>query len=220
MEFKSDPNDINKETNPSHIDFIGATCQEKLDFSLTLNRQLQLRSLAITGLKQERLECLCTALEDEHTYLELCSTVKRYEDSKQYQILPVDWCVPCIMHLHNRIVEKILLILIKKGYNKQTNKEQKEAFISAIESTMKSCVLGFKYNETNWSVPLNEGKADIASAISLTNMKSKKVIALIHLLIADVFDNDIEDWELLAEKWKNVVNCFTQLDKLTNSQVQ
>ena len=130
LEFKSDPNDINKETNPMHIDFVGVTCQEKLDFSLNLNRQLQLRSLAITGLKQERLERLRTALEDEHTYLELCSTVKRYEDSKQYRILPVDWCVPCIMHLHNRIVEKTFLMIIKRvTINKPIRSKKKHLLV-------------------------------------------------------------------------------------------
>ena len=97
-----------------HVDFIGETCKEKLDFSLIINRKLQLRGLPITGLKSERLKCLHESLEDEQTFLELSSTAKRCDDSKPYQILSVDWCIPCIMHLHNRIVEKILVMLIKK----------------------------------------------------------------------------------------------------------
>ena len=60
---------------------------------------------------------------------------------------------------------------------------------------MNSCVLGSEYNKTTWSVPLYERKIDISSGISLTNMQLKKVIALIHLLLADVFDEHVEDWE-------------------------
>ena len=86
-------------------------------------------------------------------------------------------------------------MLIKKGYAKRNSNDEKSEFISAIESTMNSCVLGSEYNKTTWSVPLNEGKTDIYSGISLQNMQSKKVIALIHLLLADVFDEQVEDWE-------------------------
>ena len=219
-EFKSDVNDVNKSTNPMHIDFVGANRQEKLDFSSTLNHQLQMRGLSYDGSKIERLERLRAVLYDQHFYLTTCSTIKRYKDSRKYRLLPVDWCIPCIMHLHNRIVEKILFMLIKKGYSKRKSNDQKEEFISAVEGTMNSCVLGSEFNETHWKIPLNETKTDISSGITLTNMQSKKVIALIHLLLADVFDEEVENWESQLEQWTNVIHCFTELDKLMNSRVE
>ena len=203
-----------------HIDFVGANRQEKLDFSSTINEQLKLRGLSDTGLKKERLERLRAALFDQQLYVTTCRTVKRYDESRPYRLIPVDWCIPCIMHLHNRIVEKILVMLIKKGYAKRASNDKKAQFISAMENTMNSCVLGSQYNETDWSVPLNEGKTDVTSAISLTNMQSKKVIGLIHLLLADVFDEEVENWESQLEQWTNVISCFTQVDKLMNVRVE
>ena len=50
---------------------------------------------------------------------------------------------------------------------------------------------------------LNKTKTDISSGITLTNMQSKKVIALIHLLLADVFDEEVENWESRLEQWTN-----------------
>ena len=63
-------------------------------------------------------------------------------------------------------------------------------------------------------------KTNVTSAISLTNMQSKKVIALIHLLLADVFDEEVENWESQLKQWTNVISCFTQVDKLMNVQVE
>ena len=203
-----------------HIDFIGANWQEKLDFSSTVNAQLRLRGLSDAGQMEERLEHLCTVLYDQQTYLATYRTVKRYEESRPYCLLLVDWCIPCIMHLQNRIVEKILIMLIKKGYAKRNSNDKKAEFISSIESTMNSCVLGSEYNKTTWSVPLNEGKTDISSGISLTNMQLKKIIALIHLLLADVFDEKVEDWESQLQQWTKVIGYFCQLDCLMNVGVE
>ena len=70
------------------------------------------------------------------------------------------------MHLHNRAVEKIIAILLKKGYHKQASREDKDSYIKAIKITMDTCVLGLEYNETNWKVLLNETKIDVSSSIS------------------------------------------------------
>ena len=125
LQFKSDINDVNKSKNPMHIDFVGASCQEKLDFSSTLNNQLQMRGLSYDGSKSEQLKRLRVVLYDQHFHLTTCRTVKCYEDCRPYQLLPVDWCIPFIMHLHNQIVEKALVMLIKKGYSKRISNDQK-----------------------------------------------------------------------------------------------
>ena len=113
-----------------------------------------------------------------------------------------------------------MVMLIKTGYLKRETNDEKEAFIRAIESTMNTCILGSQYNEKNWSVPLNEGKTGISSAISLTDMLSKKVIALINLLIADVFDKHVGILESEVEEWTNVIEYFSQLESMINQQIE
>ena len=85
---------------------------------------------------------------------------------------------------------------------------------------MNARVLGSRYNETHWLVPPNEGKTDISSAISLTDMQSKKVIALINLLIADVFDKQVKTIESEVEEWTNVIEYFSQLNSMINLQIE
>ena len=89
------------------------------------------------------------ALFAQEEYVTICNTVEKYEDTIDDHLFPVDWCVPCIMHLHNRVVEKIIAMLVKMGYSKQASREEKGAYINAIENTMTTCVLRLEYNKTN-----------------------------------------------------------------------
>ena len=95
---------------PNHIDFVGQSRQEKLSYSKNVTAQLQLCQLRSKGLKAERVERLWEALFAQEEYLTICNTVKRYEAAQQ--IVLVEWCIPCIMHLHNRVVEKIIAMLV------------------------------------------------------------------------------------------------------------
>ena len=85
---------------------------------------------------------------------------------------------------------------------------------------MNSFVLGLEYNEVHWKVPLNDTKTDIAGSISLTNMQSKKIVAFIHLLLTDVFDDSLQDWESLLEEWTSVIDTFSKLNKLICARVE
>ena len=217
--FLSDPNDGNKKNMPNHIDYKGQTRAQQLTFSSDVTKQLRLRGLALQGQFKERLERLRDALYSQEEYLTIHSTVQRYEESRPNRLIPVDWCIPCIMHLHNRVVEKVIAMLIKKGYSKRGSAQEKDEYIKALENTMNSCVLGSEYNETNWQVPLNDTKTDVLATISFTDMQSKKVMAFINLLLADVFDDSIPDWEIQLEQWTHVINTFSQLDKMLQLRV-
>ena len=73
--------------------------------------------------------------------------------------------------------------------------------------------------KTHWQVPFNEAKTDILASVSFTDIQSKKVMAFIDLLLADVFDDTIPDWESQLEKWTSVIESFIQLNEMINIQV-
>ena len=49
-----------------------------------------------------------------------------------------------------------------------------------------------------------------------TDVQSKKVMAFINLLLADVFDDTLLDWESQLEEWTSVVETFSKLNKMIN----
>ena len=220
FQFLSDPNDANRKNMPNHIDYEGETRADKLAFSAQVTQQLQLRNINTEGRLNVQVQTLRKVLFDQDECFTISKTIDRYEKAREERVIHIMWCVPCIMHLHNRVVEKIIVMLLKKGYSKRGSREEKELYICTIEHTMNSCVLGSQYNEVHWKVPLNEAKTDITGTISLTNMQSKKVITFIHLLLADVFDDTVPDWESQLEEWTSVIELFSKLNKLICARME
>ena len=87
-------------------------------------------------MKNEQLERLQEALFAESEYLYILNTINRYEESKQRRLVLVHKCIPCIMHLRNRVVEKIIAMLLKRGYLKRNSKEDIDSYIKAIKITI------------------------------------------------------------------------------------
>ena len=111
-------------------------------------------------------------------------------------------------------------MLIQKGYSLRNTNEERNNFIDVVEFTMNGCILGSQFNETNWKIPLNDTKTDVlVSAFSFTDMQSKKISAHIQLLLHDVFDDSIENWEELFNQWNNVIQSFLVINSFLTSRV-
>ena len=135
FQLLSDPNDRNRKNMPDHIDYEGKSRSDKLSFSSTVTEQLFLRKLSTEGRVGVRVEILREALFDQDKYLTICDTVDRYYNAIDKMLLPIMRCIPCIMHLHNRVVKKNVM-LIKKAI---ASKEEKDIYIDAVEHTIFLC---------------------------------------------------------------------------------
>ena len=103
------------ETNmPNHIDYEGETRADKLAFSAQVTQQLQLRNINTEGRLNVQVQTLREVLFDQDEYFTISKTIDRYEKAREERLISIMWCVPCIMHLHNRVVEKIIVMLLKR----------------------------------------------------------------------------------------------------------
>ena len=134
--MKVDPNILNKENLPLHIDYKPPNRQAKLDFNPTINQELSIRNLAREGRLEVRQARLKEALLDQSDYLYMKKAILRYERTKSERKVKVEWCVTCIMHMHNRVTEKILYQILKEGYALRATRELKHAYIEAIQDTL------------------------------------------------------------------------------------
>ena len=116
-------------------------------------------------------------------------TLKRYEDTKPNRLIPVKWAVPCIMHMHNRVTEKIASVLFRKGYELRASLEGKIAYKKQIELTINTFIFGSVYSQSTWSCPMNKEQTNISNEISFTDGKAKLLMSEIHLLISDTFND-------------------------------
>ena len=59
-----------------------------------------------------QIERLRDVLFDQDKYLTIRDTVDRYYKARDEMLFPIMCYIPFIMHLHNRVVEKIFAMLI------------------------------------------------------------------------------------------------------------
>ena len=216
--MKNDPNIVNQKYSPTHIDYVPAGRAEKIDFSSIINNELMVRSMDRTGNLEIRRERLKKVLNDQDDYIYMKKAVVRYDRTRNVRLVKVEWCIPCAMHMHNRVTEKILFQLLKKAYSLRDTRSSKDNFIETINTTMNEIVLGSAHNRTRWSVPLTDNKNDISSNLSLSDGGAKKVMENIDVLLSDCFNsfdnNNPREWTELYTKYDEVILLFKYVNKL------
>ena len=129
-----------------------------------------------------------------------------------------------MLHLHNRVTEKIFYEVLKKGYSLRETNASKQAYIDAVTDTVNSAILGSEHSQTTWKVPMTENNNDISSKISLTDGQAKKLMANIDVLLAVIFstfdDDTPEEWTDLYVEWEAVIGKFKELNQLIQSRTE
>lgn len=185
----SDPSITFKHTLPNHTEYKPTSSSQTLQFSNLLKTQLLRRQQDKRGNMESRRDRLRKQLMEEDMYTFYKRTIKRYDETRHLRLVPVEWTVPCIMHMHNRVVEKIVCVLLRKGYSLQLTVESKKLFLDSVEATMNYCILGSINSQCTWKVPMTKDSANIGSEISFSDGKAKLVMIDIGLLVSDSFND-------------------------------
>ena len=222
LTFLSDPTVIGKESNPAHISFMPNNQSERRQFGQRLAEELLKRSISPMGGLEERRERLRSILRLQIKYKRWKAGINRYEDTRPNRLIPVGWCVPCVFHMHNRITEKMLCMLLKKGYSLRTTRAEKDEFVKSIEDTVNTVIIGSEHSKTNFPLHLSEDKSDVAD-ISLSDGRAKLIMSNIDLVLADVFDDSLStqdvNWETICSDWTNVFGLFCEVNEYHQSRL-
>jgi hypothetical protein len=62
--------------------------------------------------------------------------------------------IPCILHLENRIGEKIITIIFRRAWN--DCRGRKDEFISQINGAFQTKVLGTEDSPSQWKIPVSK----------------------------------------------------------------
>jgi hypothetical protein len=57
-------------------------------------------------------------------------------------LIKLEYSVPCILHLENRVSEKVIRSLLIKGLNDRAHKSEQRTYLAAIEAIVNHCILG------------------------------------------------------------------------------
>ena len=182
----SDGSMLFKNNLSNHIEFEAANAAQLLQYSNLVTSELLSRNLAPVGGLEERRTRLKQAMYDEDMYLFYKETIERHDKTEIIKLVKVEWTIPCIMHMHNRVTEKIVTCLLRKGFSIRASQEKKDSYRDKIELTMNQVILGSSTSQSKWSCPMTQDKSTCTD-ISFTDGKAKTVMLDIVLLISDAF---------------------------------
>lgn len=122
----------------------------------------------------------------ESTYIKINET-----GSDKKFLLLIEF-VPCILHLENRKVIKLLAVLLQEGLDNVKNKQlygnisndvqRKKMFLGNIEDQCNTKIWGTSTRPTAWEVPFNF-KEKRLDDITLDNNSTRKLISNFNYLI-------------------------------------
>ncbi len=160
------PAEINRFGNKFNIDF--DTSDENNDdldiifFSSLLNEELSLRRLSIHGNISERRSRLLPHLMMEQRLARIQDAISRTHEGKEAALILIKQAIICIMHMENRVGEKLITVLIALGaarFQRDRSVTSLDRYVERIQHLVQRRILGTRIRPKQWKFPLkNDGK--------------------------------------------------------------
>ena len=132
IEISFDPSVPNTTTDPRHIDFAWTTADHTLRaaFCAQINKEFELREWPsvhsdgrIMTVKQ-KVTKLKESVMNGRMVKVLRDYIKRIEDLQDGFLFGLERAVPCVLHLENRVNEKLVVMTLLEGLKHRTNGAQ------------------------------------------------------------------------------------------------
>jgi hypothetical protein len=154
----TDPTQANSECDITHIDYVipENDPSRRREYSQFIAKECLLRKIPINGgTVDDWRDSLrhCVLLERR---IEFLVTVRQWYDEgvdKVPLIAFIELLIPCILHLENRVGEKIINMIIRFGFQKR--QQSPTEFIRNLQQLFRTEVLGTPECPSQWKVPFS-----------------------------------------------------------------
>jgi hypothetical protein len=219
--IKYDPCDVARESNCFNIDFIptGNTDQElrlsRLQFSNLLSAELRLRQLPLYGTAEDRRDRLKSVLKVEQQLDLIMQALARGVEGKDAALMLISQAIPCIMHLENRVGEKLITVLLAMAADRFQKRVKSRnlstRFANNIQHIVNTRILGTVTRPKQWKLPLSLTN-DGVGKVSLSNAKTRLFMDNISELVDYTFSSP-EDAEL-KQIWDKMLQDYNEAMKI------
>jgi len=228
--IKYNPTGENATINPFNIDFlcVGNTPQETAaltrDFSSLVAVELWLHKVSLQGSLEDQKQHLKQYLTVEDKLERIQKSIDCGKEGKKAAQVLISKVIPCIMHLENRVGEKLITVLLACGGEQYQKRNTKGLlyFAAQVQSIVNTHILGTMSRPKQWKMLLGE-KNDTVLKVSLSN-KKRQFVDNIVTSIDHVFQHpdDAKNcavWHYLVEKYCEameilLLSASTQMMKL------
>ena len=218
MTIKLAPNDVFASNDINNIDFDPKNDEQRREFSESVNNNLELLNLSRRGNFSVRRDLLRKHLEALERKRCLQDFVNNF--CLEGSMILIEQAIPCILHMENRVGEKMLKLLLIDGANERdSDKSALSEMIEQVNEVVNSQILGTQRRKSNWTVNLT--KEGTVAEQPMTNNHTRKIINNFELILP-ICVSDPEQrqkWLECIELWREVVETARQKEDFLDDQI-
>jgi hypothetical protein len=226
----SDPNIVEAESNPLHINYqIPVESMARLRFVSLLNEEISLRDtgtmgFAVGGMQlEDKRSFLADLISIEDKVILIKETLKREQESKSMLLL--EYCIPCILHMENRVGEKILKTLLNEYLiDLQTERKSvQEASLKALAHFVNRNITGDVVVAGQWEIPLGKDKKTV-DEIAMTNSLSRLFVDNMDCLVCELFRTEAKaerknSWLAMLKEYRAFMELARSREEFSDDDI-
>jgi len=163
------PSAVNRAGDKSNIDFDPSN-QDNSDldcifFHSLVNSELMLRRLPNYGTLEDKRRRLKPYLMMEQQIRRIQDAIWRTDEGREAALILISQADPCIMHLENRVGEKLIALLLYLGalrYQQARRSSNLKGYAERIESIVQKQILGTPIRPNTWRFPLSDDGKEVS----------------------------------------------------------
>ena len=219
----------NRETDKMHIDYVvpPGDNDKKREYANFIARECILRGIRIDvsdNFEDWRAALrLSVAMEKYVAFLE--NLKKWHEDGRETVPLVeiLELLIPCILHLENRVGEKIISCIVKKGLDLYDS-GPKEEFLSNLSRTFQTKVFGTEASPSQWKLRYSSEGGSIS--LDPIQLRNNNVRSCLHSIDAIVEASILNDASLASKiiqatsKYNEAMVLLTKHSELSDDEIE
>jgi hypothetical protein len=209
--LRVDHSQADKENDINHIDYVIPTndAQKKRLYTQFIARECTLRGLQLHGAHVEEWRNLLRSSIEMEKYIAVLQKVKEW-DAQGRETVPlvevVELIIPCILHLENRVGEKIITIILRRALDDFHGR--KDDFIERMNAVFKRKLLGSDLSPSQWKLPVTKEAEQIKiDHIQVRNNIARCIVKDIEVVIEAAWPPERIDFQT------QLIDCISNYRK-------
>jgi len=225
-QLRTDHMQATKESDMRHIDYIIPVNdpEKQRQYSQFIARECFLRGIRLHGTQVDEWRSLLRVSVSMEKYIFFLERVRMWK-AEGRESVPlvevVELLIPCILHLENRIGEKIITIILRKGLD--CYQGRKEDYIETMLKIFRTQILGTDTSPSHWRLYYekdSDGNIRL-EPVQVKNNVSRSIINHIDTIIEAAFppgDAMASSLIIALSKYKEAMGLLTQHRELTEEE--
>jgi hypothetical protein len=207
-----------RETDDHHIDYVipNNNPEKQRQYTQFIARECRLRGLRLLGTQVEEWRTLLRGSIQMETWISILERVREW-NAEGRDAVPlvevVELLIPCILHLENRVGEKMMTIILRKAMN--DFRGPLDEFIQHMNNVFSTKVLGSDESPSQWRLPFNKDAENnyTLDHIQVRNNVARSIINDMDIIIENAWvqrDTELQRQLISAiSKYRNAMELLT-----------